>query len=169
VTVRDTISSVSFPQVFYRYPQIVPTARRTYTTPSSLAPVSQALAGRGLHWPFAHALNHSVTTRPTRLHLAPQSARVRTPPYCPPRMLTPLLSQTASSGELPQPGDGAASAQYWRLPCLIITASMLSPCHARLRSPPTPEGPCPSHAPTVLRASYSFHHGRVVQNFHRTR
>jgi hypothetical protein len=35
---------------------------------------------------FAH-LHTLLTTRPTRLHFAPQNAGVRTPPHCPPRML----------------------------------------------------------------------------------
>jgi hypothetical protein len=57
-----------------------------------------------------------------------------------------------------------------RRPCLlgIIGACLngMNTVHARLRSPPTPEGPCLPHIPTMLRAFHSFHHGRIVQNLH---
>ena len=97
------------------------------------------LAGRA--GPHPHTL---PTTPLNQLHLALQSARVRTPPHCPPH--SPAKPNRVD-GELLQPDD-AACLVY----ALAFTASMPSPCSATQSS--NPEGPRLSHSPTVLRTTH---------------
>jgi hypothetical protein len=112
-----------------------------YRRPLAGAAIAFAFAARALN-----DLNHSVTTRPRAF-------------------VAPLLSQTALSGEVLQPGGGGGGAASSVL-ALALTASMLLPMHGYAALQPLrPEGPCLCHtSTTVLRVSHLFHHGRVVQN-----